>query len=196
MLSLLSPSLLYIMGDIRAFIAVDVPSELKEKIGKLQCDFSDFNIKLVDPSLIHLTLKFLGNVPEEMIGSICDALDRVECSPFSVGIQKMGVFPNYKKIRVVWLGTEGNFEKLHNSIESLLCPLGFEKESRKFSAHFTIARVKKISNKEQALLSEKIKKLSKVNIGKMEVDKIKLKKSTLTPKGPIYEDLYIKELSC
>lgn len=183
------------MGDIRAFIAVDVPDKLKEKIGMLQCDFSEFNIKPVDPALIHLTLKFLGNVPEEKIALICDALDCVECAPFSADICEMGVFPNYKKIRVVWIGAKGNFEKLQNSVESLLCPLGFEREDRAFSAHFTVARIKKISNKDQALLSERIKKQSKVNIGKMNVDWIKLKKSTLTPKGPIYEDLYVKELS-
>ena len=182
------------MGDIRAFIAVDIPDDLKEKIGKLQCGFSEFNIKLVDQSLIHLTLKFLGNVPEDGITSICDALDLVECAPFSADIGEMGVFPNYRRIKVVWIGAKGNFEKLQNSVESLLCPLGFERENRAFSAHFTIARVKKISNKDQALLSARIKKQSNVNFGKMNVDRIKLKKSTLTPKGPIYEDLYVKKL--
>ena len=194
MLRLLSSTLLLTMEDIRAFIALDVPDEIKEKIGKIQSNFREFKIKLVDPSLIHITLKFLGNVPEEKIKSVTDALDKINFAPFVADICEMGVFPNYKRIRVIWIGSKGNFEKLQSLVESLICPLGFEMENRPFSAHLTIARVKNISNKEQALLSEKIKKLSNVAIGEMNVDRIKLKKSTLTKKGPIYEDLYVKEL--
>ncbi|MDY6965608.1 MAG: RNA 2',3'-cyclic phosphodiesterase [Halobacteriota archaeon] len=182
------------MGDLRAFVAVDIPDDLKEKIRKIQAEFNGFGLKMVDPKIVHLTLKFLGDVPKENIKKVSEALNCVNCEPFTSELRGVGVFPNFKRIRVVWIGAIGDFELLHDSVESLLEPLGFAREDKRFTSHITVARAKKITKDEERLVAGKVKDLTGITLGSMPVDRIKLKKSTLTPKGPIYEDLYVKEL--
>jgi 2'-5' RNA ligase len=179
---------------IRAFIAVDSQDDLVEKIRDVQKGLRGFNLRFVDPSQIHMTMKFLGDVPEEMIKEISNALDDVTHDAFVADICGVGAFPSQKRIRVVWVGArdDGEFDVLHEKIESSLTPLGFARE--KFTTHITIARAKKLLKDEMNSLSRRIYQLRDVEIGKMEVHEVKLKKSTLTPKGPIYEDLHIKTL--
>jgi 2'-5' RNA ligase len=97
-----------------------------------------------------------------------------------------GVFPNYNYIKVVWIGIENiqNLGKISSSIDEGTSKFGFEKEKRKFSAHLTIGRVKSAKNKDRLL--QIINKYSDVELGNIDVKSIKLKKSELTPKGPIY----------
>ena len=143
-------------------------------------------IKLVDPALVHITLKFLGNIAEDQIEPIASALAQVSCKPFEARIKGVGVFPRPSNIRVIWLGAEGNFDVLHEEVERVLSPFNFEKD-RNFSPHATLARVKHL--RERAVLLETIKKLEDADLGTMHVASFSLKKSTLTPDGPIYETL-------
>ncbi|MDI6860029.1 MAG: 2'-5' RNA ligase family protein, partial [Methanocellales archaeon] len=80
--------------------------------------------------------------------------------------------------------------RLHDTVEAALKPLGFPPDSRKFTAHATLARVKKMSKDQKMSLVDTIKRLSDVKLGEMEVNNIRFKKSTLTPNGPIYETLH------
>jgi 2'-5' RNA ligase len=100
----------------------------------------------------------------------------------------MGAFPG-KSVRVVWLGLQGNFEELQKQVEEALIPFGFESEERKFTPHLTLGRVARPNPETSKLISAKISKLSEIQIGEFTVDRFHLKKSTLTPGGPIYEDL-------
>ena len=143
-------------------------------------------IKLVNPGLVHITLKFLGNIDEDKIGPIVSALSQVECKPFAARIKGVGVFPKPAYIKVIWLGAEGSFDKLHNEVERVLSPFKFEKDNN-FSPHATLARVKQV--REKVALLETINKLGDVDLGSIQVESIVLKKSTLTPEGPIYETL-------
>jgi RNA 2',3'-cyclic 3'-phosphodiesterase len=104
---------------------------------------------------------------------------------FQINIKNLGVFPNPGYIRVIWLGLEDAqyFSQMLESLDEGFNKLGFKKE-RNYIPHLTIGRVKGARNKEA--LSQKIKELKDVEIGPMKVDKIELKKSELTPKGPIY----------
>ncbi len=175
---------------IRTFIAVELDPSFTEKIRELQGRFSDFDLKFVDPEIVHITLKFLGNVEESRISSLSAALDSITCEPFEAKVGGLGVFPKPSNPKVLWLGATGNFRALHDDVENLLKPFKFEKDDREFTAHATLARVKFLKREQKNAFISILKELKDIEIGTMCVNKVLLKKSTLTPKGPIYETLH------
>ena len=175
---------------IRTFIAVDFPQDYVEKIAQIQSKLKNFNIKLVDPKLVHITLKFLGDVNENKIEHITEALDGVTLPSFDANISNVGVFPKPQYVKVIWLGAEGNFEQLHDNVESALKPFKFKKDRRGYTAHATLARVKNIQKEDKDAFLNVLDELKDVEVGTFHVDAIKLKKSILTPEGPIYETLH------
>lgn len=175
---------------IRTFIAVELDPAFKEKIAEIQARFADLNLRLVDPKLIHITLKFLGDVEEASVPELSEAFDSISCEPFEAWIEGLGAFPKPGNPRVLWLGSVGNFEALHKQVEELLEPLGFEKDRREFAPHATLARVKFLKKAQKKVFQDIFLELKDVKIGCMKVDRIELKKSTLTPDGSIYETLH------
>lgn len=175
---------------VRAFISVDLPEEYHEKIAEIQSRFRDFKVKLVNPELVHITLKFLGDVEDDQIQEIAKSLDNIDCGPFHATIANIGVFPKPKYPKVVWLGAEGDFKTLHDNVNSILKDFNFKDDNKKFSAHATIARVKHLSKNDKDLFLKTLEELEGIEIGTMWVDTVKLKKSTLTPQGPVYETLH------
>lgn len=175
---------------IRTFIAVDFPQDYVKKITHIQSKLKNFNVKLVDPKLVHITLKFLGDVNESKIEHITEALDGITLPSFDASIGSVGVFPKPQYVKVIWLGAEGNFEQLHDNVESALKPFKFKKDRRGYTAHATLARVKYIPKEEKDAFLAVLDELKNVEIGTFNVGSIKLKKSTLTPEGPIYETLH------
>ncbi|HSO25285.1 MAG TPA: RNA 2',3'-cyclic phosphodiesterase [Methanobacteriaceae archaeon] len=183
--------------DIRAFLAVDVNRELIGRIREIQEEIklAGAPVKFVEPENLHFTLKFFGDVNEEKLDEINKIIiDKIEnFSPFEISISGMGVFPSLRYIRVFWLGSE-NFEQFSNIQRELdleFIKIGFEKE-RSYIPHLTIGRLKGAENKE--VLVEKIKQLNDVEIGSTLIDSLCLKKSELTPLGPIYTDLEVFKL--
>ncbi len=171
---------------IRTFIAVELPDRFIPEIEKIGSMLKTPGIKLVEPELVHITMKFLGDIDENKVESIAAALSQINCRPFEARIKGIGVFPKPAYVKVVWLGAEGDFNTLYEEIEKVLSPFKFEKEGH-FIPHATLARVKELRDK--AGLFEKIRKLESVDLGTINVTSICLKKSTLTPGGPIYETL-------
>ena len=176
------------MTGIRCFVAVELPAAMREEIGRLQSGIATDGLRLVRPELVHITIKFLGDVPQESVGQVTEALGRVKAAPFPARIKGMGAFPG-RAVRVVWLGLEGNFQELYQRVENALNPLGFSPEARGFSPHVTLGRVARPGAEMNRLLSPKIANFSSLDIGSFTVDRFYLKKSTLTRGGPIYEDL-------
>jgi len=179
------------MAEFRGFIAIDITpfQKLSDLINEIKN--SGANIKTVEPGNIHITLKFLGDTNEEKIDNINDIIiNSVEgIKPFDIKLKGAGFFPNHNYIKVVWVGIE-NTEQMQiiaKKIDEKLSTIGFDREKRKFSAHLTIARVRSAQNKEK--LIQIINKYQDVEFAKITVNKIKLKKSVLTPKGPIYSTL-------
>jgi 2'-5' RNA ligase len=179
------------MSTFRGFIAIEIqaaPSiiEFEKAITKTGAD-----VKLVEPKNIHLTLKFLGDTDENQI----DAIEQVikesvkGASPFPVTLKGTGVFPNEKYLKVIWIGiTNGDImKKIADNIDKKLETLGFKKENRGFSPHLTIGRVKTAKNKEQLLTV--IKNHNENEFLHQEIHSVTLKKSDLTPTGPIYTTL-------
>ncbi len=178
------------IGLVRAFIAVDIPGELHDKIVDVQSKFDDFKFKFVDSCIVHITMKFLGEIPDVMISDVSNALDLVTCDSFEAHVKGLGVFPKPKFAKVIWLGCDGNFDKLYESVNNSLSAFEFEQLLHGFSAHATLARIKYLPKKKKAEFLELLEELKDIDLGTMQVDTVKLKKSTLTPQGPIYETLH------
>jgi len=179
------------MSQFRGFIAVEIDAFPKLLEFEREIRGTGANIKLVEPENVHITLKFLGDTNEDLIeeidGIINDAVQNIE--PFNIKLEGAGVFPNQNYIKVIWLGIKRGeqLENIAQKIDEQLHKIGFKKEKRKFSAHLTIARVRSAKNKEKLL--QIIEKYKDSEFAEINVDSIKLKKSELTPKGPIYTNL-------
>ncbi len=179
------------MANFRGFIAIDI--DVSEKIKNIinQLEKSGANLKIVKAEKMHITLKFLGNTEEKLVDSIEKIMKKSveKIKPFEIEIKSTGVFPNENYIKVIWVGIENGeiIAEIAEKIDSTLSKIGFKKEKRKFSPHITIARVKSGRNKDKIL--QILNKYKGETLLKMKVESIKLKKSELTPKGPIYTKL-------
>jgi len=186
------------METVRTFIAIELNSAVLAQVSKLQSRLKDEVlpgfVRWVRPEGIHLTLKFLGDVQEDKLDDIAQALRAASAAhtPFSLHIAGMGCFPNPRRPRVIWLGVRepgGTLERLQQDVERAISPLGYPPERRSFSPHLTLGRVKDgHSAADLAALGEYVTR-AKVSIGQMEVTSIYLMRSDLRPSGAIYTAL-------
>jgi len=183
------------MEQVRSFIAIELPEEIKSGLARLQARLKTGqppSVKWVNPNSIHLTLKFLGNVAIDQIDGITRAMEAAArgTAPFHLEVRELGVFPNMRRVQVVWVGMSGDLARLgrlQQRIESNLEPLGFTPEARKFTPHLTLARLR-----EQATPDER-ESLGQLIAGTgfevapdFTVDAVNLIKSQLTREGAIY----------
>jgi 2'-5' RNA ligase len=178
----------------RAFISVDIGANPEFNKLEILLDQTSANLKLVQPENLHVTLKFLGDINKDLIDPITTSMQRsiIGTPPFTLKFRGLGAFPNRNYIKVIWVGIE-NHEPLQNIAKKLdneLKHQGFKPEKRGFSAHLTLARVKSRRGKDE--LNKIINNFSKHKFGEILTDCIRLKKSELTPEGPIYTT--IKEI--
>jgi RNA 2',3'-cyclic 3'-phosphodiesterase len=187
------------MSSLRTFIAVEISAAARAKagvlIGVLRTAGAD--VKWVEPHNLHLTLQFLGDVPENAIADVCNAVTRgaAEVEPFGLEICGAGAFPNVGKPRTVWLGAKEGAEKmaeLHDRVALALAELGFQDDARRFQTHLTIGRVK--SMKYVSLLTPLLRQQADFSAGRISVDRVIVFSSRLERGGPIYEKLAIAPL--
>ncbi|MBR6023565.1 MAG: RNA 2',3'-cyclic phosphodiesterase [Methanobrevibacter sp.] len=180
------------MSQIRAFLAVDLDDDLKPKINKIIREFkkTNANIKYVDLQNLHFTLKFFGDIDTEGIDLIGEKIEKVigDFDSFTIKIKGCGAFPNKNRIKVIWVGLDEDqiLKELHDKLDKEFNSIGFDLD-KKFSSHLTIGRMR--SGKAKDKVKNTLDSYDDIDIGTMEVNTIILKKSTLTPSGPIYEDL-------
>lgn len=178
---------------IRSFIAFDIDNKLiLTKIADAQnlLAKTGADLKLVDPKNIHITLRFLGNISSDMVEKIFAEIKAVQFLPFDVKLHGIGAFPNLHYPRVLWIGITQGAEQLRNifnQLEPRLRSLGFAPDSKGFSPHLTISRVK--SGKNKAELGKCITENAAYEFGVIRAECLRLKRSGLTPKGPIYSTL-------
>lgn len=178
---------------IRSFIAFDIEdSSVLENITKIQKVLAGTgaDLKFVEPKNIHITLRFLGNITPAMVDKVYEGMCKVQFAPFTVNIQGLGAFPNQRNPRVVWAGIREGAIQLRGIFEQLepfLRGLGFAPDPKGFSPHLTIARVRSGRNKVQ--LAKCLMENANFEFGVVKAKCLRLKKSDLTPKGPIYTTL-------
>ena len=182
---------------IRAFIAFDIDNDLVLKqMVEAQRTLANTgaDLKLVEPQNIHVTMRFLGDISPEDVDKTYEEMKQVTFKSFDIELKGLGAFPTLKYANVVWVGIQKGAKELgaiFDQLEPRLQKLGFRPDSKGFSPHLTIARVKSGLNKNE--LATKIEEMVNYECGTIKAEHLRLKKSVLTPKGPIYSTL--KEVS-
>jgi 2'-5' RNA ligase len=186
------------MEPIRSFIAIELPPEIKLALETLQAQLKSPDqtwVKWVDPHGIHLTLKFLGNVAADRIDDIIKAMREAAggTPTLHLALKGMGVFPNLRQVQVAWVGLDGELEQLRQlqqRIEVNLARLGFTRESRPFTPHLTLARLRdRASAEERQAFGRSVAGASLEADYAFEVTAIGLIKSKLTRAGAVYSQL-------
>lgn len=178
---------------MRCFISVDIEDRdlldaLKEAQGHLERTGAD--LKCVDRENIHITMRFLGDIREGLVDELKRLVSGLAFSSFRAELRGLGAFPSLRRPRVVWTGISDGVDELTDifrRLEPELVGMGFRQEGRGFSPHITLARVRSGRNRER--LVEEVMAHAEEVFGEMEVAHIRLKKSVLTPRGPIYSTI-------
>jgi 2'-5' RNA ligase len=186
--------------QIRSFIAIDLPEEAKKGLARLRKELEKDEhrfVKWVDTGGIHLTLKFLGNIPAERVTEITGAMEKAAqgTSSFHLEISGLGAFPSLRQARVFWVGIGGEMDKLsrlQQNIDSALAALGFAKEERPFVPHLTLARIREgASPSERRSFGELVGSTTFEDKYPVGVEAVRLMRSQLTPAGAIYTCLSV-----
>ncbi len=180
---------------IRAFVGVRIDPKMTQKISEVQSQLKQSltGIRWVVQENLHFTLKFLGAVEEEKITSIIKAVGRVvrPAQPFSLSAGGIGVFPDIRKPRVLWVGLEAQgLQMLSQEVEAVLEPLGFAPEKRGFQPHLTIGRWRNFTAKAQRL-KEEIDHWKDQDFGQSRVEEVVIFQSILKPNGAVYSPLRV-----
>jgi 2'-5' RNA ligase len=167
-----------------------VRRSLGEAIERLRPAAHD--IAWVAPGNLHLTLKFLGAVPEARIDSVADALTQasLDASPFEAQIRGLGAFPSAGRPRVVWAGvTDGASQmvELARRVDLALTALGFARDERPFSPHVTLGRVRRPGR--NPALTDALESAAAREFGRIPVPSASLMRSELGPRGACYTEL-------
>ena len=184
---------------MRTFIAVNFPVETIHKItrvmGDLKSQTSAAAIKWVAPEALHLTLKFIGELPEEKVAEVTALLTKTlqGLSPFEIEIHGLGMYPNAKNPRVIWLGILGGepLFKIHKILDRALAPLDIPSDRLHYAPHLTLARLRQRTDPEIVRsIGKTVSQFEIDSLGVVVIDQIHLIQSTLTPQGPLYSSLH------
>ncbi len=194
--STLSPTAM--KSTLRTFIAVEISADVREQAGRLvkRLERSDADVNWVGPKNLHLTLKFLGDVPATETIEVCRAVERAVSglAPFQIQLAGAGAFPSAANPRAVWIGvTEGEDEmiRLHDALDKELSGLGYPAEQRKFRPHLTIGRARRGRGGGGGVndLPDLLEENKEFPAGAMPVREIIVFSSQLDSTGPIYTPL-------
>lgn len=182
---------------MRLFVSIDL--DIENAISDAQTPFEDIDsIRLVEPSQVHVTLKFLGEVDADRLDTVTKALREsiavADVPPFDVRVSGYGAFPSHDYISVIWVGIRNGgakMRRLHDAIESRMIELGFDSADHEFTPHATIARMDHAEGKSYV---QDVLRNRDPDIGSLHVTEVSLTESTLTPEGPEYETVHAIEL--
>jgi 2'-5' RNA ligase len=181
------------LETVRSFIAFDIENQnILRNLSNVQDMLMETgaDLRTVKPENIHITLRFLGNIPVELVDEIHIAMEKTDFTSFNIELKGLGIFPNPNRIRVIWAGINKGASELDDifcQLEPRLRTLGLKPDRKGFSPHLTIARVKTGRNKAQ--LARRVIDLRYYEFGLITANCLRLKRSVLTPKGPIYSVL-------
>jgi 2'-5' RNA ligase len=179
---------------MRLFIAMPLPKPVEDELGRIifLLKQKGGSVKWVAPKNIHVTVRFLGDTEENLVGSINERIDTIarDYSAVATTLHGLGAFPNPNRPRVIWAGLDRNIDTLAeiaSKMEVAMRGLGFAPEERGFKPHVTLGRVRE--NAGLAGLTAYLKSYQ-MNPLDFTLDRLLLFRSTLTPKGPIYDRLH------
>jgi 2'-5' RNA ligase len=195
---------------IRTFLAVELGDQLRNQIMLVQQDLrrrlgressKDIRITWVHPSSVHLTMKFLGDTDEQLIGPLRGAVERAMTGhgAVHVPIERLGVFPRLQQPRVLWVGPSEQWDRgddakrlvaLHRDVEDCCQSFGFAPEGRPLSPHLTLARLKEGERHVGQALTKSGAMDRPISLGLLAVESVVLMKSELRPTGPLYTKLW------
>lgn len=181
-------------GQIRSFVSIDLDDEqLLSRVMSITSSLSSIggDLRPVEQDNIHLTLKFLGSISQTKLAEVKSVLSQIRFESFPLEIKSAGAFPNLKRMNVIWVGVgEGwtKVEQIFEQTEKLLQEVGFPRETRPFSPHITIARIR--SSRKIDEVASFLEHLSSETFGTFKADRIRLKQSLLRPSGPTYSTLF------
>jgi RNA 2',3'-cyclic 3'-phosphodiesterase len=185
---------------IRAFIAIELAPDILKALEQIQARLRRTEGgaagRWVKPEGIHLTLKFLGDVPTSKLEDIFQAVYRAceKYQPFSLRVADLGCFPNVRSPHVVWVGVHeetGQLAALQQAVEREVSPLGFPPEGRAFTPHLTLARVREEAGRTQvAALGKAVAEVQVGDLAHMQVTAVSVMQSNLKPGGAVYTELF------
>jgi RNA 2',3'-cyclic 3'-phosphodiesterase len=194
------------MDAIRAFIAIELPETLRRELDSIthklqeQCAAAGGEgarkaVRWVPASNIHLTLKFLGEVSTANVQALARMLktEATRHIPFDIEIAGLGAFPNVRRPRVIWVGSEAppNLAALQRAIEAETRALGYPTEERPFSPHLTLGRISQNATPPEATaVAHALSAVQVGSLGCVHVNQVHLFQSDLRPTGAVYTSLY------
>jgi 2'-5' RNA ligase len=178
---------------MRTFVAAEIIDQgILNSIKNLQSNLR-IEAKPIGLQNMHFTLLFLGEISEDMAQRVQSELKTIQFDSFDISFEGVGAFPKPKFPRIVWIGVKNGADqlvKLAKIVEEKMAHLGF-KNDKEFKPHITIFRIKnKIGD-----ITDELAKYSNEKFGVQKISEVKLKKSVLTPSGPIYSDLQVIKAS-
>jgi 2'-5' RNA ligase len=189
------------MQTIRSFIAIPLTAEIRRNAVRLigRLSQADDGIKWVPTDILHLTLKFLGEVDNTEIPRVCDVIGDIasEYEPFELRFSGTGGFPDIDRARVLFAGVEdpsGSLCRLVGQLETDLAELRFKREPRDYRPHLTLGRARSGSRHAGAEVVQRLKQHSATQLGGMVVEKIHVFASFLDKDGPTYQIMNTIEL--
>lgn len=187
---------------LRLFIAVEIEDanvfrkviDIRDRVAACS---SEVDLKSVEDENLHITLRFIGEVADTLVNDVISAMNVAkDFKKFTIRLGGLGAFPSQSRPRVIWIGvTEGTTQlrALRERINVGLRKLGISEEREVFTPHLTLARIKAFRS--SRCLANLFMELGNLDVGITPVTSIKLKKSVLTPKGPIYTDIFEVKLA-
>ncbi len=182
-------------GAVRVFVAVGISAEAREQlidvVERIRRDIPQ-GIQWANPDGMHLTLKFLGNIPSVGVGPLLECLVPVasESKPFPLQLAGLGMFPNRRKPRVLWAGVGGDLDalaRLQQTAESAITALGYPREQRPFRPHITLGRPRRnIPEAQLARIGAAVSALSPPSPTGWQVESVDVMQSELHPTGARY----------
>ena len=200
---------------IRAFLAVELSEDLQQQITQTQQDLKhrlgrenskDVRISWVQPASIHLTIKFLGDIDEQLVEPLREALEQVVKAhqPIRIPFERLGVFPHPQQPHVLWVGPSEQWEQgeeakrlaaLHRAVDDCCRLVDCAPETRPFSPHLTLARIKAGERQFAQALATSGAIDRPMALGSLAVESLALVKSELRPTGSVYTRLWEVKLT-
>ncbi len=187
--------------ELRSFLAFELSPEMKSAVKTAYEDASKsrLDVRWVRPEGIHVTVVFMGNIKEEEIAPMGSEIGKVcsDFAPFRASLKGIGCFPNHRNPRVIWIGMEGDIERLsrfRDDLQKRLIPFGIEVETRALKPHLTLGRFKKPLRDEREL-RKFMEQHSTLTSASCSLHELVLFKSALNPGGAIYTKLLSWPLS-